>query len=252
MFTRRSRPFRRYARRVKRFVKKRYGTAGLGAIPGILRDVNMLKTAVNSERKYHDKFEYIPISVTDAAPLLIDSWGGLTEGTGEQQRIGDQIKALYTTFKVRMELNSTSTTVANTHFIRCLVIADFDTRYEAPLAATTLASYVLADMSTGQMQLVAPYNVQQRIAEGSMGERFKVLRDFRIRLDNVQSKQNIIDVTIDHKKFSQKRKGQVVRYNSTGTANYPNPRLYMLCLTDNGTVDAVQAYTYSRLCFVDT
>lgn len=249
MFYRR-RPMKRYARRVKRFVKKRYGTAGIGAIPKILRDVNMLKTAVNSERKYYDRTDIVPYNITDLNPMLLDPWDGLVQGDGEQQRIGDQVKALYTKIKIRLELNTTSITSANTHVVRCLVIADHDTRYDAPLTGLNVAGAVLADIATGQMQIISPYRTQQFAGIGSMGERWKIIRDFNVKLDNVNDKQKLLDITVDHTKYSSKRKGQVVRYDSAD-ARDPNPRMYVLLLTDNAVTDTIQGYAYSRLCYVD-
>lgn len=240
---------RKQVRRAKKYVKKRYG--GPSGLKTLISDVAMLKTAINSEKKYWDKEEFIPISITDANFQTLVPFDGLIQGDGENQRIGDQIKALYTSIKLRFELTSTSTTPANTHAVRVMVIMDNDTRYEAPVAGGTLASDVLASIATGPLQLISPYRTQQIAGSGSMGERWKVIRDFKFTLDNVKSKQKDITININHKRYSRKHMGQIIKYDS-GTQESVTPRMYVLFLTDNGVADNVWMYAYTRVCYVDT
>lgn len=240
---------KKYARRVKKFVKKRYG--GRQGLSNIYRDLSMLKTAINSERKYFDQENIIPFTPTDANFTSLVPWDGLTQGSGEQQRVGDQVKALYTLFRARFELNTTSTTVANTHTVRVMVVVDKDSRYEAPVTGATVAQGVLQTIASGPLQLISPYKVDQAVALGSMGERWKVLRDFKITLDNVKQKQKNIEILINYKNYSPKRHGQVIRYDSANNQTV-NPRMYILFLTDNGVTDGILVNAYSRLCYVDT
>lgn len=240
---------KRYFRKQVKRVKKRY--SGPSGMQRLISDVNMLKTAINSERKYWDKEDIVPYSITDLNPVALYPWDGLAQGDGEQQRIGDQIKALYTSIRVRMELTSTSTTPANTHTVRVMVIMDNDSRYEQPLLPLSLQPCVLATSATGQLAVISPYVTQQVNGRGSMGERWKVLRDFKVTLDNVKSKQKNLTININHTKFSSKHKGQIVKYDSA-SERYPNGRMYVLFLTDNAVADNVMMYAYSRVCYVDT
>lgn len=240
---------RKQVKRAKKYVKKRYG--GSSGIQNLIADVTRLKTLVNSEKKYWDKEDFVPYSLTDSSFVTLVPFDGLTQGDGEQQRVGDQIKALYTSIKLRMELTSTSTTPANTHAVRVMVIMDNDTRYEAPIAGGTLASNVLASIATGPLQLISPYRTQQTTGIGSMGERWKVIRDFKITLDNVRSKQKDLTININHKKFSRKLMGQIVKYDSADN-KHVSPRMYVLFLTDNGVADNILMTAYTRVCFVDT
>jgi len=236
-------------RSIKRF-RKRYG--GVQGLANLYRDVSMLKTAVNSETKYHDKYALVSHDLTDLNPLSLNPFDGLPQGSGEQQRIGDQVKGLLTRIRLHVELNTTSTTIANTSFLRVMVVMDKHSRFDATiLPGATMAGYVLADTSTGVQQMISPYRTQVAQGVGAMGDRFKVLRDFRVSIDNVKQKSRLIDIVINHKKYSPKKHGQIIRYDSF-TEQACSPRMYVLVLTDNNVAGNLPIYAYTRFTFNDS
>lgn len=239
---------RKQAKRLYNAAKGRYwNPRGMATL---MSDVAMLKTAVNSERKYYDRQDIIPLAPTDVAPFRLVPWDGLALGTSPVQRVGDQVKGLYTNIRMFCELQGTTLTPGNSVWCRVLLIMDKDSRYDNPLSALTLREAVLADSSTGPTQIISPYETQQEVGEGSMGERWKVIRDVRFRLDNVQQKTKMLNLSINHTRFSVRRKGQVVKYDSAASNN-TNSRLYVLFLTENGSADNVLVTSYSRFCYVD-
>lgn len=236
-------------RAINRFRKRYTGARGM---VNLYRDVSMLKTAVNSETKYHDKTSVISHDLTDLNPLLLVPFDGLAQGSGEQQRVGDQVKALYTRIRLHIELNTTSTTIANTGFLRVMVVMDKHSRFDSTLySGSALAGIVLADTSTGVQQMISPYKTQVTQGAGSVGDRFKILRDFRVSIDNVKQKSRLIDVAINHKKYSPKKHGQIIRYDSF-TEQACSPRMYVLVLTDNNVTSNLPIYAYTRFAYNDS
>lgn len=227
-------------------VKKRY--TGKQGMENLWNDISMLKTAINVEKKYIQSTSPLG-TIGFAAGTVISPMDGLTEGTGEDQRIGDQVKFLWTQQRVFLELNASGLTAANSSMIRFIQLIDLEPRGDAILNAGQLSSFVLQNNTTGVNQMMSYYNNN---GLNSVGDRFKIIKDFRIKLDNVERKQRYVKLNWDYTKLYPKTKGVRVHYTQDGTNTPKNVRFYTLVLCDDSNVTPVtQILIDQRSCFVD-
>lgn len=244
--------FKRYRKFVRKHRKGLIRANKMG-LKAVWTAIKTLKTGQNTERKFHDKAGLISFNVGSGAPaILFNPFDGLAKSLDASGRVGDQIKALYTTMRCRFEYRPT--TLADSVMVRILVILDTEPRLAAPLGAVALRDAVLQVTSTGPQQINSPYRVTigtAGVAGGYVGQRYKVLRDFRFTLDNVGQKQKWVSINLNHMK--NKIRGLRVKYTDYDVNDYAaDNRLYVLAVTDNGTSTDIEVDgDYSRVCFVD-
>lgn len=245
--------FRKQAKRAYGWAKNRYGTKG--GMRRLAADVSMLKTAMNVEKKYWDRSELVTADLVWSTGAYVQApWDGLGVGTGQSARNGDQIKALLTQWRVMLSLLPNTITPANSVFVRFMVVMDTEPRISGVLDGVTLQTALLQYGSdTSSQTILSPYRVTQisGLAEGFVGQRFKILRDFKVKLDNLTQKEKVLTISIDHTK--SKYKGQRVKYGNI-TADNDKPidnRIYLVAVTDNNTAGVVSIQSNSRVKFVD-
>lgn len=238
---------KKQARRAGSWAKKRY--MGKGGLSNIVKDISLLKTALNVEKKH--------LTVGGAAtsggltysnPYAYMPFDDLTNGSGFDQRIGDQVKMLYGSWRIHLELNATAgTTVQRSTMYRIMAVMDMEPRGDAPLTASQLRDELLADTSTARGQIVSYYRLT-----GQVGDRFKIVRDFRVRLDDVTQRQKFVNININFTKMFPGKKGHVVKYDAE---NDPvNTRLYILLLSDDPNAFGTgytDHFITNRITFVD-
>lgn len=247
------RKFKRYvrkqAKRAYGFAKKRYGTKG--GIKRMAKDIAMLKTAINVEKKYWDRTQLVASDVTWGANAFVQSpWDGLAQGVGTNQRIGDQVKALFTSWRVWMALNNNTVTPAASFHVRFFVVLDTEPNLlQTPLDGATMTTSLLENVDTATNGIMSPYRVSSIgfLNTGLPGGRFKIIRDFKVRLDNLQCKERIINININHTK--SRYKGQRIKYGADG--NLADSRLYLVAMTDNTTAGYLSMVASSRVQYVD-
>lgn len=245
--------FRKQAKRAYGAAKKRY--LAPGGAGRMARDIAMLKTALNVEKKYWDRTELVTADLRWSTGAYVQSpWDGLGPGTGPSGRNGDQIKALLTSWRVMLSLIPNTITPANSVFVRFLVVMDMEPRISGVLDGVTLQTALLQyGADNGAQTILSPYRVTQisGLAEGFVGQRFKILRDFKVKLDNLTQKEKVLTISIDHTK--SKYKGQRVKYGNIA-ADDGKPidnRLYLVAVTDNDVASTVSIMSNSRVKFVD-
>lgn len=247
------RKVKRYVRKqVKRaygFAKKRYGTKG--GIGRMAKDIAMLKTAINVEKKYWDRTQLVASDVLWSTGAFVQSpWDGIAVGTLQNQRLGDQVKALYTSWRVWMTLNNNSVSPAAAFHVRFLVVMDTEPQMAAlPLDGVALQTSLLENIDTATNTIMSPYRVNgiSGLNTGYPGQRFKILRDFKVRLDNLQNKEKILNINIDHTK--SRYKGQRIKFGLDG--NLTDNRIYLVAITDNTTAGYLSMVASSRVQYVD-
>lgn len=237
------------AKRAGQALKDRYTSAG--GLGRLVSDVAMLKTAVNSERKYHDQVSLVAGTATDTAPYMLAlPWDNLSQGVAENQREGDQVKALWTTFRTILDWAPTGLTTAATCQVRILAVLDTEPRASNAVSATVLRDSILAVTATGPTQITSPYKVLHTATAGAVGGRWKVLHDEVLTLDNANKKQHIVNLSFNH--MQNKYKGFRVKYGPSPDDNPADDRLYIILCTDSSTLnDLVITGDYSRFCYVD-
>lgn len=241
------RKFKRYARkqakRLYGFAKKRYGTSG--GLARLAKDVAVLKTAVNSEKKYFDRSgTHNPRISTYSAYSL---WDNILPGNGTNQRTGDQIKVLWAQQRFTFEVNSTALSPASSIQCRVMLVMDREPRGDTPLTGNQLADFVLHDPAN-------PITSFYETELNAMGDRFKVLRDVRFVIDNIQQKNKYLKMHIPLTKLYPTTKGLRVKYHTAdGTNHYPDTsRLYALIMCDDPNATSITNVTdSSRVCYVD-
>jgi len=114
------------------------GTAGLKMLKK--------KLGLNTENKNYD--QTWSQSFTGVASSLIFPFGGITQGTTNNTRVGNSIRVTHMTLKGRIQSNTSDNNV-----VRCRILAVL--QHKVPVAGTTLTgAQVLESSST----LVSPYN----------------------------------------------------------------------------------------------
>lgn len=235
--------------RAKLAVKDRYGTeGGLARLAG---DVAVLKTAVNSERKYWDRVSLVQSTLSSTAPIILAvPWDDLTEGSGPQQRNGDQVKVLWTTFKCIFTNALTSSGAGSAIRVRVMAILDTEPRGNNPVTAVQLRDAVLQTTNTGPLQMTSPYKTSQTATWGAVGDRWKILSDEVFTIDNVNQKSYCYQVALNHQR--NRNRGLRVKYIPTPDDNPADDRLYIIAMTDTGTtLEVLVDGEHSRMCFVD-
>lgn len=245
---------RKAGRYVRRWAKKRYGTPG--GIGRLVKDVQMLKTAVNSERKYYDRVDTAD-AIKSSAPYAHHAFDGLQMGNSEITRTGDQIKALYTTYRLHIENITDPTAEAgnpagNRIMVRVIAFLDTSSRYESATAAATIQTHILEKTADARQLMLSPYKVSHTIGAGSVGDRYKILRDKVFTLDLEDKTQRMIKMNFSWTR--NRYKGMRIKYEevSGGSVAQPDPRMYFMILTDCNLANTVlRTHLYSRTCFVD-
>lgn len=246
--------FRRYRKFVKR-TRKGIVRANRTALKGVWTAIKALRTAQNSERKYWDRVSLIQSTVSNTVPFILATpWDGLTKALDANGRLGDTIKALYTTFKCRFDFAPVGLNDGATAMIRIIAIVDTEPRVSSTLTPTQLRDAVLQVTSTGPMQINSPYKVTlsgTANSGGYVGQRYRILKDFTFRLDNVSQKQKQLKLSLNHMK--NKMRGIRVKYADADANDWPSDnRLYILAVTDHPTAnDILIDGEYSRVCYVD-
>lgn len=215
----------------------------------------MLKTAVNSERKYYDRGD-TQDGITYSAPYAFHPFDGLALGNDEITRNGDQVKALYSTLRLHLENIVTSTDdgtapQSSRLAVRIMAVLDMGSRYDAAIAASTMRSMMLSTPGDGRGSIMSPYKVGHIAGYGSVGDRFKILRDKVVTLDLQKQSQYMYKTTINWSR--SKIKGLRIKYSEFGEVtnpNQPDPRLYFLVWTDS-TVANLRCRVVCRTQFVD-
>lgn len=239
---------KKQAKRAYGWAKKRYTTKG--GIARLMSDVSMLKTAINVEHKNWDRTAIVPADVTYTSPPTILPWDGMNQDNTNNGRNGDQVKALYTQVRMHFEAQGTTLTAGNNHTVRVIAFVDKMARFATPLSGLTLRDIILAEATTGPGAIISPYQMGNT-SNGTVGGRFKIIRDFKFKLDNVTQKSKVVTVNINHKKYSSSKHGQVIKYETSSLNDYPEQRLYVMLLSDNGSADQIYFYYHSRVVYVD-
>lgn len=248
--------FKRYRKFVKK-TRKGIRRANKTALKGVWTAIKALRTGMNVERKFWDRVSLVTTTnFTSSNPLMLAlPWDGMSKSLDATGRVGDQIKALYTTFRTRFDFAPTGLSDSATAVIRILCILDTEPRLGSSLAPVTLRDGVLQHVNTGPLQVTSPYRVTgggTATGGGYVGQRFRVLRDFRFTLDNVHQKQKFIKININH--MRNKYRGMRVKYSDDpALADVPSDnRLYIIACTDHPTAgDITVDGDSSRVCFVD-
>lgn len=237
--------YKKFARKHRKGLIK----ANKMGLKAVWRAIGALQMNQNSEKKYFDLTTSISGTVTNASPYLhFSPFDGIVQGLTASDRVGDQIKALWLQMRSRFEwVPAAASGTNNMAEVRILVVMDTEPRAAAPLTAAQVADAVLATTSPSQV-LTSPYKVIQTATWGAVGGRWKVLRDFKFRLDQ-NNKQKDVKVNINFTK--NKYKGMRLKYPDAN--NYSaDDRLYMIAVTEHSVSnDIVITGDYSRLCFVD-
>lgn len=235
---------KKQAKRLYGFAKSRYGTSG--GMARLVKDVSMLKTAINVEKKYHDRGgTHTPLLSNFSAYSI---WDGIAQGTLPDQRIGDQIKVLWAQQRFTFECNSTALAPAQSIQCRVMMVYDKEPRAEAPLTGNQLAPYILQDMTK-------PITSFYEVDGNAIGDRFKVLKDIRFVIDNVKQKNKFIKLSIPLTKLFPRTKGLRVKFHPDGGSglHYPDTgRIYTLIMCDDANATSVTSVIdNSRVCYVD-
>lgn len=247
---------KRYRKFVKR-TRKGIRRANKTALKGVWTAIKALRTGMNVERKFWDRVSLVTTTnLTSGNPAMLAlPWDGLSKSLDASGRVGDQIKALYTTYRVRFDFAPTGLSDSATAVIRILCVLDTEPRLGSSLSPITLRDAVLQHVSTGPLQVTSPYKVTaggSATGGGYVGQRYKVLRDFRFTLDNVAQKQKLVKININH--MRNKYRGFRVKYSDDpALSDVPSDnRLYIFAVTDHPTSgDITYDGDSSRVCFVD-
>lgn len=216
------------------------------ALVGLAKQVYQIKKQLNVEKKYWDKSSAITSIIDDATGYFFYPWDGLARGTTPTTRVGDQVKMLYTSVKFTIENVASTSGGGAAHNVRIIAFMDTEPRGDAAMSVATVKSQILQLTSTGALTINSPYNTTQASGQGVVGDRYKILRDFTIQLDNTRVKQKCIKLYFNH------GMGKKVKYEDTNS--YPtDDRLYVIVLTDSAAAntDLEIKGALSRCCFID-
>lgn len=252
--------FRRLRKAYGRFAKrnrKPLMRANKLALRTVWKAIGAIRTGMNVERKFWDRLSLVmTTNLTSANPIMLAlPWDGLSKSLDASGRVGDQIKALYTTYRARFDFAPTGLSDSATAVIRIICVLDTEPRLGSSLSAATLRDSILQHVATGPLQVTSPYKVTaggSATGGGYVGQRYKILRDFRFTLDNVAQKQKMIKININH--MLNKYRGFRVKYSDDpALADVPSDnRLYIFACTDHPTSgDITIDGDSSRVCFVD-
>lgn len=238
---------KKQARRAWQGAKKRY--TGKQGIANIVKDISMLKTALNTEKKYYNVASTPGSGNLVAANAYIYSpFDAMAQGLAEDQRLGIQVKALWSSMRLHFELNgNTGTTVQRSTMLRIIAFMDLEPRGEGVQPALTMRNNLLSSIANPRDVILSYYRT-----DGFVGDRYKILRDFRIRLDDVGQRQKIVNLNFNFTKMRPKTKGLRVKYDAANELN--DDRLYILVLSDDASVAGsgfVDFTTQIRTCYVD-
>lgn len=107
-------PYKKYAKKAVKYVKKRYTRKGAGYKSGIrfnklIQDVKLIKNSLNTEKKYTDSGGTASVAVGQQS---VNTYGNqvlditpvnITQGVGYNQRVGKSIKIVAMSLQYQME-----------------------------------------------------------------------------------------------------------------------------------------------------
>lgn len=222
---------RSYAKKAKKFVKKRYGLnkKAKGVNTGaIARDVAKLAMMINAEKKYFqyptNSFTMGQVLASGSGAVALDMTPYITQGTDATTRNGNSIKLTTSMFQFQFIQQANAVTDVN-------IIVDM-IQLMVPITSfgvASLANIYDPGVFSGVIDYFSPRN-QNHYAQ------YKVVRSFRVHLkgDQVSPETTIKSVAIPHK--WNRGKGHHIRYqsNSGGAADIANGQILMVFRADTG------------------
>lgn len=227
--------FRKYARkqikRGYRFVRNRYAKGGVGQA---MKDIAMLKSVVNVERKFVDS----TVLYSDGATEL--DWNGailLTTGVGqgaaENQRNGNSIKA--TGIDTMIDMRGTTSAANGVTKLRCILFIDTENQDTNPAVTDVLES-----------TYVGTSTVCSSMKNDLTRKRFRILHDRTYTLDQ----NNVLARTIRvYKKLHHH-----IKYSGANSTDQREGQVYWLFISDQDPASAGSTPTVrpvSRFRYID-
>lgn len=238
---------KKQAKRLYGYAKKRYVPNGRIDVVRIAKDLNEVRKAINVEKKYKTEYINTQLGIGATAPGIWAPLNGLAQSASPTGRIGDQVKFLWMSARMVWECNSSLTTNAYANMVRILVVHDREPRGDSALSATVLRDYLLEDPSA-EGGINSFYSNETK---NGVGDRFKILRDFKFPIDNIKQKQKAITVNLNFCKMFPKSQGLRVSYGP-GDNNLRDDQIYILAITNDPNATPVTAVTSAtRACYVD-
>lgn len=204
----------------KKFTRKNYRRRPTPSVRKVARSVRFLKSVVNTERKFIDT-GVLSSGVNNTGTVVYFS--GVAQGTDQQTRIGNSIKAMQVYVRGSMVMSASATTT----IVRMILIRDNNNQGTTPLVGDILAT---ADVNAQLSQ----FN----------GKRFTILADRCYNLDI--NNRRVISYTIFRKL------GFHIKYGGSSAApsQQRDNGLFMLIISNEPT--NLPSVTYnSRTRFID-
>jgi len=211
-----------------------YGRRGVRAsknsMSKIAKDVMMIKSQLNVEKKYIDTAEVVKgtcgqVKINDQGFLALDLTPTIPQGVAESQRVGNSIKATGMVLKMNTIKQQSA---GGPRRLRILIIKSLD----PTLGANSIANKMFdANPLSGVVDYHSNYDYTQ-ISD----KRLRVLREVKLYLGNNNDNStnaNPAEVASATRTIALKL-DDVLRFQTNGAGEPENVKYYAIVLCDNG------------------